>query len=160
SLRRTIDRFPYVPSEPATRSERRRETYSIQVQGLAKRQEATGIKRAVIGVSGGPDSAHALLVTTRAFDRLSLPRANAMAITMPGFATSTQTRQAAWDLMRALGVTALEIDIRASAQQMLKDLDHPFARGELVYDITFENVQAGERMSRTNQVGQYSRRAR
>jgi NAD+ synthase (glutamine-hydrolysing) len=146
-LRRSIDRFPYVPSDPATRSERCRETYNIQVQGLAKRLEATGIKRAVIGVSGGLDSGHALLVTTRAFDRLSLPRSNVMAITMPDFATSTQTRQAAWDLMRALGVAASEIDIRPSAQQMLKDINHPFARGEPAYDITFENVQAGERTS-------------
>ena len=146
-LRRIIDRFPYVPSDPVTRGERCRETYNIQVQGLAKRLEATGIKRAVIGVSGGLDSGQALLVTTRAFDRLSLPRSNVMAVTMPGFATSAQTRQAAWDLMRALGVAASEIDIRPSAQQMLKDLNHPFARGEPVYDITFENVQAGERTS-------------
>jgi NAD+ synthase (glutamine-hydrolysing) len=146
-LRRTIDRFPYVPSDPVTRGERCRETYHIQVQGLAKRLEAAGIKRAVIGVSGGLDSAQALLVTARAFDRLSLPRSNVMAITMPGFATSAQTRQAAWDLMRTLGVAASEIDIRPSAQQMLKDINHPFARGESVYDITFENVQAGERTS-------------
>jgi NAD+ synthase (glutamine-hydrolysing) len=146
-LRRIIDRFPYVPSDPATRGERCRETYNIQVQGLAKRLEATGIKGAVIGVSGGLDSGQALLVTTRAFDRLSLPRSNVMAVTMPGFATSTQTRQAAWDLMRALGAAASEIDIRPSAQQMLKDINHPFARGEPVYDTTFENVQAGERTS-------------
>ena len=146
-LRRVIDRFPYVPSDPSTRNERCRETYNIQVQGLAKRLEATGLKRAVIGVSGGLDSAQALLVMTRAFDRLSLPRGNVLAVTMPGFATSAQTRQAAWDLMRTLGVTASEIDIRPSAQQMLKDIDHPFARGEPVYDITFENVQAGERTS-------------
>jgi NAD+ synthase (glutamine-hydrolysing) len=146
-LRRIIDRFPYVPSDPATRSERCQETYNIQVQGLAKRLEATALKRAVIGVSGGVDSAHALLVTTKAFDRLSLPRGNVLAVTMPGFATSAETRQAAWTLMQALGVTASEIDIRPSAQQMLKDLNHPFARGEPVYDITFENVQAGERTS-------------
>jgi NAD+ synthase (glutamine-hydrolysing) len=146
-LRRIVDRFPYVPSDPATRSERCRETYNIQVQGLAKRLEATGINRAVIGVSGGLDSAQALLVTTTAFDRLSLPRGNVLAVTMPGFATSAHTRQAAWDLMRALGVAASEIDIRPSGRQMLKDLNHPFARGEPVYDITFENVQAGERTS-------------
>ena len=146
-LRRVIDRFPYVPSNPSTRNERCRETYNIQVQGLAKRLEATGLKRAVIGVSGGLDSAQALLVMTRAFDRLSLPRGNVLAVTTPGFATSAQTRQAAWDLMRTLGVTASEIDIRPSAQQMLKDIDHPFACGEPVYDITFENVQAGERTS-------------
>jgi NAD+ synthase (glutamine-hydrolysing) len=146
-LRRVIDRFPYVPSNPSTRSERCRETYQIQMQGLAKRIEATGIKRAVVGVSGGLDSAQALLVTAKVFDRLSLPRSNVLAVTMPGFATSTQTQQAAWDLMRALRVNGLEIDIRPSAQQMLKDLNHPFARGEPVYDLTFENVQAGERTS-------------
>jgi NAD+ synthase (glutamine-hydrolysing) len=119
--RRIIDRFPYVPSDPATRSERCRETYNIQVQGVAKQLEATAIKRAVIGVSGGVDSAQALLVTTRAFDRLSLPRGNVLAVTMPGFATSAGTRQAASDLMRALGVISSEIDIRPSAQQMLKE---------------------------------------
>jgi NAD+ synthase (glutamine-hydrolysing) len=146
-LRRAIGRFPYVPWDPATRSERCREAYNIQMQGLAKRLEATGIDRAVIGVSGGLDSAQALLVTTRVFDRLSLPRGNVLAVTMPGFATSSHTKQAAWDLMRALGVAGSEIDIRPSARQMLKDLDHPFARGESLYDITFENVQAGERTS-------------
>lgn len=146
-LRRLIGRFPYVPSDVETRSGRCRETYNIQVHGLARRLEATALKRAVIGVSGGLDSAQALLVTARVFDRLSLPRSNVLAVTMPGFATSARTRQAAWDLMRALGVAAAEIDIRPSAQQMFRDLDHPFAHGQPVYDVTFENVQAGERTS-------------
>jgi NAD+ synthase (glutamine-hydrolysing) len=80
-------------------------------------------------------------------DRLGLPRTNILGFTMPGFATSSGTKGNAWALMRALGVSAEEMDIRPSATQMLKDLGHPFASGEPVYDVTFENVQAGERTS-------------
>jgi NAD+ synthase (glutamine-hydrolysing) len=80
-------------------------------------------------------------------DELGLPRQNILAYTMPGFATSTRTRNQAWQLMRAVGASAEEIDIRPSCLQMLKDLAHPYARGKKVYDITFENVQAGERTS-------------
>jgi NAD+ synthase (glutamine-hydrolysing) len=87
------------------------------------------------------------LVCARAIDRLGLPRANVLAYTMPGFATSQETRKNSWDLMRALGVSAAEIDIRPSCERMLADIDHPYARGEPVYDATFENVQAGERTS-------------
>jgi NAD+ synthase (glutamine-hydrolysing) len=86
-------------------------------------------------------------VTARAADRLGLPRSNVLAFSMPGFATTERTRTNALALMRALGVTAGEIDIRPSCLQMLKDLGHPFAGGQLVYDVTFENVQAGERTS-------------
>jgi NAD+ synthase (glutamine-hydrolysing) len=146
-LRRHIERFPYIPSDPAARDERCNEAYQIQVEGLATRMSATGIHRAVIGVSGGLDSAHALIVTARVMDRLGLPRANVLGVSMPGFATSERTRRNAFDLMRALGVTADEIDIRPSCMQMFKDLRHPFADGTPVYDITFENVQAGERTS-------------
>src|SRR5690606_34975217 len=98
-----------------------------------------------IGVSGGLDSTHALLVAARTFDTLGLPRANILGFTMPGFATSERTRTNAWNLMRALGVTAEELDIRPAATRMLEDLKHPYARGEAVYDVTFENVQAGLR---------------
>ncbi|MBI4265812.1 MAG: NAD(+) synthase [Acidobacteria bacterium] len=147
ALTRHVERFPYVPSDPAARDERCREAYSIQVQGLAARLASTGIARAVIGVSGGLDSAHALIVTARAMDRLELPRANVLGFSMPGFATSERTRTNALALMRALGVTAGEIDIRPSCLQMLKDLGHPYAAGQAVYDVTFENVQAGERTS-------------
>jgi NAD+ synthase (glutamine-hydrolysing) len=80
-------------------------------------------------------------------DQLKLPRANILAYTMPGFATSSRTRNQAWQLMRAVGATAEEIDIRPSCMQMLKDIGHPFAKGRKVYDIAFENVQAGERTS-------------
>jgi NAD+ synthase (glutamine-hydrolysing) len=144
-LQRSIERFPYVPSDPAKLRENCYEAYNIQVQGLAKRLTATKTERAVIGISGGLDSTQALLVATRAMDSIGLPRTNVLAYTLPGFATSDATRANAWALMRALGVTANEIDIRPAAKQMLADLGHPAARGEPLYDVTFENVQAGLR---------------
>jgi len=147
NLERKIERFPYVPSAAATRDARCEEVYRIQVEGLATRMRATGTKKLVIGVSGGLDSTQALLVCARAMDELKLPRASILAYTMPGFATSTRTRSSAWQLMRAIGATPEEIDIRPSCLQMLKDIGHPYARGRKVYDIAFENVQAGERTS-------------
>ncbi|HWK29947.1 MAG TPA: NAD(+) synthase [Solirubrobacter sp.] len=146
-LRRRVERFPYVPADPVTRTERCEEVYNIQVHGLETRLRATGIEKVVIGVSGGLDSTHALIVVARALDRLGLPRENVLAYTMPGFATSEHTRGNAWKLMEALGVTAREIDIRPSAEQMLRDLEHPYVEGAKQYDVTFENVQAGERTS-------------
>src|SRR3954453_21846709 len=146
-LRRTIERFPYVPADPATRNERCEEVYNIQVRGLETRLRATGIEKVVIGVSGGLDSTHALIVIARALDRIGLPRANCLAYTLPGFATGSHTKGNAWKLMEALGVSAEEIDITPSAEQMLKDIHHPAAEGSKQYDITYENVQAGERTS-------------
>ncbi|HUJ86929.1 MAG TPA: NAD(+) synthase [Burkholderiales bacterium] len=146
-LERRVARFPYVPSDPATLDARCEEVYRIQVQGLATRMRASGTQKLVIGVSGGLDSTQALLVCARAVDELKLPRRSILAYTMPGFATSTRTRSQAWQLMRAIGASAEEIDIRPSCLQMLKDLRHPYARGRKLYDITFENVQAGERTS-------------
>ncbi len=147
ALLRDIERFPYVPADPATRDERCREVFNIQVQSLVQRVEAAGIQKLVIGVSGGLDSTHALLVCAQAMDRLKRPRADILGFTMPGFATSGRTLQQAHALMAAIGCSAREIDIRPSCAQMLADLGHPYARGEPVYDITFENVQAGERTS-------------
>jgi NAD+ synthase (glutamine-hydrolysing) len=146
-LERAYERFPYVPADPATRDARCQEVYDIQVHGLAKRLKAMGAQKVVIGVSGGLDSTQALIVCARAMDLMGLPRANILAYTMPGFATSERTLSQARRLMKAVGATAHEIDIRPSCLQMLKDLGHPYARGEKVYDITFENVQAGERTS-------------
>ena len=146
-LERHVERFPYVPSGAAARDERCYEAYNIQVHGLMKRMSATGIKKIVIGVSGGLDSTHALIVAAKTMDRLGLPRENILAYTMPGFATSDRTLKNALALMQSLGTTANQIDIRPSCLQMLKDLGHPFANNEPVYDITFENVQAGERTS-------------
>jgi NAD+ synthase (glutamine-hydrolysing) len=144
---RTYERFPYVPSDPRTRDQRCEEVYQIQVQGLVKRLESTGIQRVVIGVSGGLDSTHALLVCAQAMDVLGLPRRNVLAYTMPGFATSERTLAQAHELMRAIGCEAHQLDIRPSARQMLADIGHPYAKGRPVYDVTFENVQAGERTS-------------
>jgi len=146
-LSRSVERFPYVPEDPAVRDERCYEAYNIQVHGLMKRLESTGIERIVIGVSGGLDSTHALIVAARTMDRLGLPRQNVLGYTMPGFATSRTTLTNAHGLMRALGITATELDIRPSCEQMLRDLGHPFSEGKPVYDVTFENVQAGERTS-------------
>ncbi len=155
ALERRVDRFPYVPSDPGRLDERCYEAYNIQIQGLMKRLHATGIRKVVIGVSGGLDSTQALIVCAKTMDRLELPRANILAYTLPGFATSRTTYDNAWKLMRSLGVSAEEIDIRPSAQQMFQDLGHPFARGEEVYDITFENVQAGERTSHLFRLANY-----
>jgi NAD+ synthase (glutamine-hydrolysing) len=146
-LRRRLERFPYVPADPAVRDARCYEAYNIQVHGLMKRLSCAAIKRLVIGVSGGLDSTHALIVAARTMDRLGLSRDNVLAFTMPGFATSERTRDNALALMNALGVKAAEIDIRPSCMQMLRDIGHPFADGQEVYDVTFENVQAGERTS-------------
>ncbi|HUE96363.1 MAG TPA: NAD(+) synthase [Longimicrobiaceae bacterium] len=146
-LQRRVERFPFVPSSRRHLDERCFEAYNIQVHGLMKRLESSGIRNVVIGVSGGLDSTQALLVAVRTMDRLGLPRTNVLAYTMPGFATSDETRTNAHRLMDALGVSAAEIDIRPSATQMLADIGHPFASGKAVHDVTFENVQAGERTS-------------
>ncbi|SDC71066.1 NAD(+) synthase [Paraburkholderia lycopersici] len=145
ALSRRVERFPYVPADPKRRDERCNEVYNIQVQALVQRLSQAGIKKVVIGVSGGLDSTHALLVCAKAMDRLKLPRANILAYTMPGFATSERTLRQARELMSLVGCSAREIDIRQSCMQMLEDLGHPYSEGKEAYDITFENVQAGER---------------
>jgi NAD+ synthase (glutamine-hydrolysing) len=144
-LRRAVERFPYVPVDPAMLRENCYEAYNIQVQGLAQRLNATGLKKLVVGVSGGLDSTQALIVSARVMDRLGMPRTDVLAYTLPGFATSKTTKANAWRLMKALGVTGAEIDIRPAAQQMLKDIGHASSTGEALYDVTFENVQAGLR---------------
>ncbi|MGA8402264.1 MAG: NAD(+) synthase [Stellaceae bacterium] len=145
ALRRRVERFPFVPSDPAMLRDNCYEAYNIQVQGLAQRLSATGLKKLVIGVSGGLDSTQALIVACRTMDRLGLPRNNVLAYTLPGFATSEGTKANAWRLMKALGVTGGEIDIRPAANQMFADIGHAAGRGEKHYDVTFENVQAGLR---------------
>ncbi|AYO75839.1 MULTISPECIES: NAD(+) synthase [Sphingomonadaceae] len=144
-LHRKMARFPYAPADPARLDQDCYEAYNIQVQGLIKRLQATGIRRLCIGVSGGLDSTHALIVAAKAFDRLGWPRSDILGFTMPGFATGESTKTNAWALMSSLGITAEEIDIKPLALQMLAVLQHPFAQGDPVYDVTFENVQAGLR---------------
>lgn len=155
-LERRVARFPYVPADPRRRDERCKEVYNIQVQALAQRLSASGMSKVVIGISGGLDSTHALLVCAQAMDTLGLPRANILAVTMPGFATSTRTLQQARQLMAVVGCTASEVDIRPSCLQMLKDLGHPYADGKPVYDITFQNVQAGERTNHLFRIANFN----
>ncbi|QCB42438.1 NAD(+) synthase [Sphingomonas sp. PAMC26645] len=144
-LERAIRRFPFVPNDPARRDDDCYEAFNIQVEALSKRLVSANAETIVIGVSGGLDSTHALIVAAKAMDRLGRPRSAILGFTMPGFATGEGTKANAWALMRALGITAEEIDIRPAATRMLKDIGHPFSEGEPVYDITFENVQAGLR---------------
>jgi NAD+ synthase (glutamine-hydrolysing) len=146
-LNREYPRFPYIPADPAKLDQRCFEAYNIQVQGLAKRLQSSGINNVVIGISGGLDSTHALIVAARTMDLLGHPRSNIKGYTMPGFATTERTLNNSRLLMKALGVESNEIDIQPSCMQMFKDIGHPFAQGKAVYDITFENVQAGERTS-------------
>ena len=144
-LLRSVDRFPFVPNDPERLRLDCYEAYNIQVSGLEQRLRAIGQPKVVIGVSGGLDSTHALIVAARAMDRLGRPRSDILAYTLPGFATGETTRSNATSLSKALGVSFEELDIKPAARQMLGDLDHPYAAGEPVYDVTFENVQAGLR---------------
>ena len=144
-LRRPLDRFPFVPDDAARLDQDCYEAFNIQVSGLAQRMRAIGSPKPVIGVSGGLDSTHALLVVARAMDRMGRPRSDILAYTMPGFATSDHTRSNAIALAEAIGASIETIDIRPMATEILKGIGHPFAGGEPVYDVTFENVQAGAR---------------
>ncbi|RLK52797.1 NAD(+) synthase [Microbacterium telephonicum] len=144
-IRRPLDRFPFVPDDPARLDQDCYEAFSIQVSGLEQRLRAIGQPRPVIGVSGGLDSTHALLVVARAMDRMGRPRSDILAYTMPGFATSDHTKSNALALAEAIGATVETIDIRPMAGELLRGIRHPFADGEPVYDVTFENVQAGAR---------------
>lgn len=144
-LQRPVGRFPFVPARADKLDADCYEAFNIQVDGLMRRIESTGAKSLVIGISGGLDSTQALIVAARACDRLGLPRGFIRGYTMPGFGTSDGTKDNAWKLMRAVGITAEEIDIRPAATTMLGDIGHAFADGHPVYDVTFENVQAGLR---------------
>ena len=144
-LARPIRRFPFVPNNQQTLDEDCYEAFNIQVDALMRRIQATHAKSLVIGISGGLDSTHALIVAAKACDRLGLPRTTIRGYTMPGFATSDHTKSNAWKLMQAMEINAEEIDIKPAATRMLEDMGHPFADGQPVYDVTFENVQAGLR---------------
>ncbi|MFV4913912.1 NAD(+) synthase [Microbacterium lacticum] len=145
ALRRPLDRFPFVPDDPARLDQDCYEAFNIQVSGLVQRMRAIGSPKPVIGVSGGLDSTHALLVVARAMDRMGRPRSDILAYTMPGFATSEHTKSNAIALAEAIGATTSTIDIRPMASELLRGIQHPYADGEPVYDVTFENVQAGAR---------------
>ncbi|MDQ1205773.1 NAD(+) synthase [Microbacterium sp. SORGH_AS_0862] len=144
-LRRPVARFPFVPADPARLAQDCYEAFSIQVSGLEQRMRAIGAPRPVIGVSGGLDSTHALLVVARAMDRMGRPRSEILAYTMPGFATGDGTKSNAIELAEAIGATIETIDIRPAATEILRGIGHPAADGEPLYDVTYENVQAGVR---------------
>lgn len=141
SITRKIDPHPFVPSNPAMRDERCREIFDIQTSALAKRMRHTGMKHAVIGISGGLDSTLALLVTARTFDLLGLPRTGIIAVTMPGFGTTNATYTNALELMESMGVSTREIDIKPACLRHFEDIGHDAS----VHDVTYENVQARER---------------
>ncbi len=144
-LQRKLARFPFVPADPTRLALDCYEAYNIQVSGLEQRLREIGQPKIVIGVSGGLDSTHALIVAARAMDRMDRPRTDILAFTMPGFATSAHTKGNATALAKSLGVTFAELDITGTARTMLDEMDHPFSEGHPVYDVTFENVQAGLR---------------
>ncbi|MEV4420336.1 NAD(+) synthase [Patulibacter sp. NPDC049589] len=144
-LKRRLERFPFVPSDPERLELDCYEAYNIQVAGLVQRLGAIGDPKVVIGVSGGLDSTHALIVAANAMDRAGRPRTDILGFTLPGFATGDDTKANAHALMASLGITAAELDITDTATLMLREMDHPFAAGEPQYDVTFENVQAGLR---------------
>lgn len=144
-LERAVDRFPFVPDDPRRLAQDCYEAYNIQVSGLEQRLRSIGSPKVVIGVSGGLDSTHALIVAAKAMDRLGRPRTDVLAYTLPGFATTAHTKTNATVLCERLGVSFEEIDITPAARRMLADLRHPYASGAEDYDVTFENVQAGLR---------------
>jgi NAD+ synthase (glutamine-hydrolysing) len=141
TLSRPVPANPFIPEQPASLAERCEEIFQIQIAGLAKRMEHTGLKKLVLGVSGGLDSTLALLVAGKTCELLGLPAQNTIALTMPGFGTTDETHGNALDLMGALGVESLEIDIRTSCLQHFQDIGHDPG----VHDCTYENAQARER---------------
>ncbi|MFL0671986.1 MAG: NAD(+) synthase [Erythrobacter sp.] len=144
-LARAVARFPFVPDRREKLDEDCYEAFNIQVDALMRRIQSVHAKSLVIGISGGLDSTHALIVAAKACDRLGLPRSFIRGYTMPGFGTSDETKGNAHRLMAAMEITPGEIDIRPAAMRMLEDIGHAFADGEPVHDVTFENVQAGLR---------------
>ena len=151
-LRPDLSPTPFVPADPTQRAKHCQEIFHIQSTGLAKRLKHTGLTHITLGLSGGLDSTLALLVTLQAFDTLALKREGIVAITMPGFGTSTRTRTNAERLAQLLGVTLRHISIQAAVQQHLQDIEHDTH----VHDVTYENAQARERtqilMDMANQI--------
>ncbi len=150
---RYINPYPFVPSNLNARDKRCSEIFAIQTAGLAKRLEHTGIKHAVLGISGGLDSTLALLVTVKTFDLLNLPRENILAVTMPGFGTTDMTYGNALKLIDSMKVSFREINIKDACLKHFADIGHD----PDIYDTTYENVQARERtqilMDIANKIG-------
>jgi len=136
-----ITSTPFVPSEPQRRKERFDEILNIQAAGLAQRLLYTGMRKIILGLSGGGDSTLALLVAIKTVDLLNAPRANILCVTMPGFGTTKYTRETAGALAQAFDVTLREIDIRPACEQHMRDINHDSD----IHDITYENIQARQR---------------
>jgi len=136
-----VEPYPFIPADDAAKKARYMEILDIQAAGLASRLKKTGIKKCVIGISGGLDSTLALLVTDRAYKMLKRPSSDIITITMPGFGTSKQTKTSADSLMELLKTDSRTISIKDACLQHMKDIAHPADS----YDVTFENMQARER---------------
>lgn len=147
------DPHPFVPTNRDLRAKRCKEVFDIQTRGLMQRLKATGIKKVVIGISGGLDSTLALLVCTMAFKKLNYDTKDIIAITMPCFGTTSRTKNNALGLMEELTVTSIEVDITESVRIQFRDIE----QDENIHDVTYENVQARTRteilMNKANQVG-------
>ena len=152
-LSRFVDPAPFVPGSDSDRQHRCEEIFAIQYMGLKKRLEHTRCRTAVVGISGGLDSTLALLVTVKAFDSLKLPRSGILGVTMPCFGTTDRTYRNACEMVRRLGATLKEVDIREAVGIHFRDIGHDPA----LQDVTYENSQARERtqvlMNLANQAG-------
>lgn len=152
-IERNFDPNPFVPSDDRERDERCREILAIQSSGLAKRMLHTKTQKLVLGISGGLDSTLALLVAVRTTEMLKIPNENIICITMPGFGTTDLTYSNACALVKSLGATLKEINIKDACIQHFKDIGHDAE----IHDVTYENTQARERtqilMDYANKVG-------
>ena len=138
---KVINPYPFVPQDSVERDERCREIFAIQATGLVKRMKHTGLKKAILGISGGLDSTLALLVVARTMEILELPMQNIICVTMPGFGTTDITYTNAIELVESIGAELREIDIKPASIQHMKDIGHDIN----IHDVTYENTQARER---------------
>ncbi len=141
NMDRCFDAHPFVPSDEKERDERCKEILNIQSAALAKRMEHIGTKKVILGISGGLDSALALLVADITADLLEIPKSNIICVTMPGFGTTKRTKSSAITLTECIGAQLREIDIVPACTQHMQDIGHDMN----LLDVTYENVQARER---------------
>ena len=136
-----LQKLPFIPASKEDRQARCREIFQLQVTGLKQRLRCIGNANAVIGISGGLDSTLALLVAVEAMRQMGRPASDVYGVTMPCFGTSDRTYNNAWELMRKLGISCKEINIRKAVSQHFEDIGHDSS----VHNATFENSQARER---------------
>ena len=140
-LTREYSKTPFVPEDKKKISEICEEILNIQSYGLAKRLLHTNINKTIIGISGGLDSTLAFLVIIKAYEILNLPKEKIIAITMPGFGTTSRTHNNSMKLINEYGATFREINITKSSLQHFEDIGHD----KNIKDVTYENAQARER---------------